>query len=95
MKIPSTIELQQIAVNHSWDIDFKDFMSFNKKCTAKPFSFFLLVSDTTVVWSRHLGFRCNILKIIYKLIMTLVIRLEVKKYNMILIKKQQKYQHCH
>ena len=27
MKIPNKTELQQIAFNHSLDIDFKDFMS--------------------------------------------------------------------
>ena len=36
MKIPIKRELQQIAFNHSSDIDFKDFINFYKKCTAKP-----------------------------------------------------------
>ena len=31
MKIPNKRELQQIALNHSSDIDFKDFMKFLKK----------------------------------------------------------------
>ena len=39
MKIPNKRELQQIALNHSSDIDFKDFMKIYKKCTAKPYSF--------------------------------------------------------
>ena len=39
MKIPNKRELQQIAVNHSSDIDFKDFMKIYKKCTAEPYSF--------------------------------------------------------
>ena len=39
MKIPSKWELQQIAFNHSSDIDFKDFMNLYKKCTAKSYSF--------------------------------------------------------
>ena len=30
MKIPNKRELQQIALNHSSDIDFKDFMKFIK-----------------------------------------------------------------
>ena len=34
MKIPNKRELQQIALNHSSDIDFKDFMKFYKKCVA-------------------------------------------------------------
>ena len=33
MKIPNKRELQQIALNHSSDIDFKDFMKIYKKCT--------------------------------------------------------------
>ena len=33
MKIPNKRELQQIALNRSSDIDFKDFMSIYKKCT--------------------------------------------------------------
>ena len=31
MKTPNKIELQQIALNHSSDIDFKDFMKIYKK----------------------------------------------------------------
>ena len=44
MKIPNKRELQQIALNHSPDIDFKNFMNIYKKCTAKSHSF--LVNDT-------------------------------------------------
>ena len=32
MKIPNKRELQQIAFNHSSDIDFKAFMNLYKKC---------------------------------------------------------------
>ena len=46
MKIPNKRELQQIALNHSSNIDFKDFMKIYKKCTAEPYSF--LVNDTTL-----------------------------------------------
>ena len=41
MKIPNKRELQQIALNHSSDIDFIDFMNIYKKCTAEPYSFLL------------------------------------------------------
>ena len=44
MKIPNKREHQQIAVYHSSDIDFQDFMNLYKKCTAEPYSF--LVIDT-------------------------------------------------
>ena len=46
MKIPNKKELQQIALNHSSDIDFKDFMNIYKKYTKEPCSF--LVNDTTL-----------------------------------------------
>ena len=46
MKIPNKQELQQIAFNHSSDIDFQEFMNLYKKCTSKPNSFLLI--DTTL-----------------------------------------------
>ena len=46
MKIANRCELQQIASNHSADIDFKDFMNLYKKGIAKLYSF--LVIDATV-----------------------------------------------
>ena len=46
MKIPNKRELQQIALNHSSDIEFKDFMKIFKKYTAEPYSY--LVNDTTL-----------------------------------------------
>ena len=46
MKIPNKREFQQIALNHSSDIDFKDFMNIYNKYTTEPYSF--LVNDTTL-----------------------------------------------
>ena len=40
MKIPNKQELQQIAFNHSSDIDFKDFMNLYKKTYCKTIFFF-------------------------------------------------------
>ena len=40
MKIPNKQELQQIAFNHSSNIDFKNFMNLYKKCNAKTIFFF-------------------------------------------------------
>ena len=60
MKIPNKRELQQIALNHSSDIDFKDFMKIYKKYTAKPYSF--LVNNTTLPSDNLLRFRKNLLK---------------------------------
>ena len=59
MKIPNKRELQQIALNHSSDIDFKDFMKIFKKYTAEPYSF--LVNDTTLPSDNLLRFRKNLL----------------------------------
>ena len=60
MKIPNKRELQQIALNHSSDIGFKNFMKIYKKCTAKPYSF--LVNDTTLPSDNLLRFRKNLLQ---------------------------------
>ena len=60
MKIPNKKELQQIALNHSSDIDFKDFMKVYKKCTAEPYS--CLVNDTTLPSDNLLRFRKNLLE---------------------------------
>ena len=42
MKIPNKKELQQIALNHSSDIDSKDFMKIYGKCTVEPYSFLVI-----------------------------------------------------
>ena len=60
MKIPNKRELQQIALNHSSDIDFKDFMKLYKKCTTEPYSF--LVNDTTLLSDDPLRFGKNLWK---------------------------------
>ena len=60
MKIPNKRELQQIALNHSSDIDFKYFMKIYKKCTAGPYYF--LVNDATLASDNPLRFRNNLLK---------------------------------
>ena len=58
MKIPNKRELQQIATNHSSDINTKDFIKVYKKCTGKPYSF--LVIDTTIPSDDPLRFRKNL-----------------------------------
>ena len=59
MKIPNKRKLQQIALNHSSDIDFKDFIKILKKYTTEPYSF--LVNDTTLPSDDPLRFRKNLL----------------------------------
>ena len=58
MKIPNKGELQQIAFNHSSDIDFKDFMNIIKNALKNHTSF--LVNDTTLPSDNHLSFRKNL-----------------------------------
>ena len=60
LKIPRKRELQQIALNHSSDIGFKDFMKIYKKCIAEPYSF--LVNDTTIPSDNRLRFGKSVLK---------------------------------
>ena len=60
MKIPNKRELHQIALIHSSDINFKDFIKIYKKCTAKPYSF--LVIDITLPSNNPLRFRKNLLE---------------------------------
>ena len=50
LKIPNKRKLQQSSINHSSDIDFRDFMNLYKKCTSKPFSF--LVIDATLAYDN-------------------------------------------
>ena len=55
MKIPNKRELQQSALNHLPDIDFKDFIDIYKICTDESYSF--LVNDTTLASNDPLRFR--------------------------------------
>ena len=58
MKIPNKREVMQISINHSSDINSKDFIEIYKKCTNKPYSF--LVIDTTLPSNNSLRFRKNL-----------------------------------
>ena len=64
MKIPNKRELQQIVINHSSDINTKDFANIYRKCTAEPYSF--LVNDTTLASNNPLRFRKNLFNIYNK-----------------------------
>ena len=54
MKINNRKELQNIAITHSADIDYKDFMNIYRECTKEPYFFyfflffFFLIIDTTL-----------------------------------------------
>ena len=59
-KIPNKRELQKIALNHSSDINGKDFIKIFKKSTSEPHSF--LVNDATLASDNLLRFRKNVWK---------------------------------
>ena len=58
MKTNNRRELQNTAINHSADIDYKDFMNIYRECTKEPFNF--LTIDTTLPASDPLRFRKNL-----------------------------------
>ena len=58
MKINNRRELQNIAFNHSADIDCKDFMKIYRKYTKEPYSF--LTVDDTLPPSNPLRFKKNL-----------------------------------
>ena len=39
MRINNTKELENIAINHSADIDYKDFIKIYRECTKEPYIF--------------------------------------------------------
>ena len=58
MKINNKRELQNIAVNHSADIGYKDFIKIYKECTKEPYHF--LTIDATLPSTNPLRFRKNL-----------------------------------
>ena len=58
MKIANKRDLQQISINHSPDINTRDFTEIYRKFTNKPYSF--LVIDTTLPSNDRLRFRKNL-----------------------------------
>ena len=90
MQIHNKREIQQIAFNHSADIDYKDFLKIYRNCTKEPYCFLLLPADNPM----RLFFRFSFIK------MTLTEEVKIFddkirqiKLNMILIDKQLKYLH--
>ena len=63
-KIPNKREFQQTAINHSSDINTKDFANIYRKYTAEPYS--LLVIDTMLPSNNPLRFRKNLFNIYNK-----------------------------
>ena len=61
IKIPNKRELQRIALNHSSDINSKDFIMIYTECTAEPY--FFLVNDAMLASDNPLRFRKNLFNI--------------------------------
>ena len=59
IKINNRRELENIAITHSADIDYKDFMTIYRECTKEPCSF--LTIDTILPASDPLRIRKNLL----------------------------------
>ena len=59
MKISNRQELQNIAIKHSADIYYNNFVKICRECTTKPYSF--LTIDTSLPASDPLRFRKNLL----------------------------------
>ena len=57
MKIHNRRELQQIAIDHSADIYYKDFLKIYRNCTKELYSF--LTIDTTLTANNPMRFRKN------------------------------------
>ena len=58
-KVNNRRELQNIAINHSADIDYKDFLNIYRNCTKEPYSF--LTINTTLSADDPMRFRKNFL----------------------------------
>ena len=58
MKINNKSELQNIAINHSADINYQDFIKTYRECTKEPYNF--LTIDTTLPASDPLRFTKNL-----------------------------------
>ena len=58
MKINNKRKLQNIAINHSADIDYKDFIKMYRECTKELYDFFTI--DITLPSSNTLRIRKNL-----------------------------------
>ena len=96
MQINNRIELQNIAITHFVDIDYKDFMKIYRECTKQPFGF--LTIDTTLPASDPLRSRktcCSLIKMtLTNQIKILDRKIKQNEVQMILTEKQLIYLHC-
>ena len=76
MKIHNKRKPQQIAINHSADIDYKDFVMIYRKCTSEPY-YFLTIDTTTLPHNNFLRFRNNLLDSLWRFMMTITDELKI------------------
>ena len=57
MNINNRKDLQQIAIDHSADIDYKDVLKIYRNCTKEPYSF--LSTDTALPANDSMRFEKN------------------------------------
>ena len=54
MRINNRKDLQQIAIDHSADIDYKDFLKIYSNCTKEPYSFLTIdVHNPTMKFRKN------------------------------------------
>ena len=58
MKINNKRDLRNIAINHSADIDYQDFIKVYRECANEPYTFVII--DTKLPASDPLRFRKNL-----------------------------------
>ena len=56
-KLNNKRELQNTAINHSADIDYKDFVKIYRDCTKEPYN--ILTTDTTKPADKRYEKNCN------------------------------------
>ena len=53
MKIHNRRELQQIAIDHAADIDYKDFLKIYRNCTKEPYSFLAIDVNSPMKFRKN------------------------------------------
>ena len=76
-----------ITINHSSDIDFKEFMKIYLECTGESCSF--LVNNKTLTSDDPLRFRKDLSERKYNKLWKFMKILEMKNYNLVLIERLQ------
>ena len=76
-----------ITINHSSDIDFKEFMKIYLECTRESYSF--LVNNKTLTSDDPLRFRKDLSERKYNKLWKFMKILEMKTYNLVLIERLQ------